>query len=78
MIDWNGDGRCDNKDHAFYNNVLSGDKSNGTSNANKKIATNTNKKYKTTGQQPCQSASSKGWGWFALACFVYFVFKLVF
>ena len=76
-MDWNGDGKFDHKDDAFYNNVLSGNKSNATSSTNKKIATNNSTKYKVQNKQTCQS-NSNGWIWFAFFCMVYVIFKIIF
>lgn len=67
MMDFNGDGRYDHKDDAFFNNVLSDDakKSNdGTSGS----------KHGYTSSQ--NNASGNGCVWFAIACLLYFIIKL--
>ena len=74
MMDWNGDGKFDRKDDAFYNNVLSND---SKSNSSNKIQTNKSTSYKTNNAPQTTSSNTVGWAWFTLFCLIWLLLRII-
>lgn len=68
MMDWNGDGKVDYKDDAFYNNVLSDE-------SKQKTSSNATRYQKSA---PAHTSSkSNGGVWWFVVLLVYLLIKLI-
>lgn len=74
-MDWNHDGKHDQQDHAFYNNVVEpgmGETSSQSGSFSRKNTGNN-----TWDSQNYSNISGKGWGIFVGICVLYFFIKLI-